>query len=84
MTVAGLGHFVHHFVVMTDYEKIMALPKPRKNNRKPFYTVIGGVKVQVHPHPLKGNLPMTRIRKVMREMLLEDMAREKKAAIRHA
>lgn len=84
MTVAGLGHFVHHFGVMTDYEKIMALPKPRKKTRKPFYTMIGGVKVLVHPHPLKGTLPMARIRKAMREMLLEDMASEKKIAARHA
>ena len=78
MRVATFGVVVHDSGIMTAEEKILALPKPRKNTRKPFYTVIGGVKVQVHPHPLKGTLPMARIRKAIREILLEDRALEKK------
>ena len=66
------------FDVMTDYEKIMALPKPRPNrNRKTIKAVIGGVEVLIPPLPYRSTLPMARIQRVMRQIILEDRMAEK-------
>ncbi len=79
MTVAGLGAVVHDSGFMTAEEKILALPKPLKNRRKPREVVIEGVRVTLYPHPLRSRLPMARVRKAMRQIIAEEQLEEAKA-----
>mgnify|MGYP000001592748 CR=1 FL=1 len=72
MTVAAFGAVVHDSCVMTAEEKILALPKPRKNTRKPYDVVIEGIRMTMYPHPLRSRLPMGRIRKAMSLVLAEE------------
>lgn len=72
MTVAGFGTIVHHLGVMIAKEKSKALAEPLpKRTSKPITTYIGGVEVILPPLPYRSSLPMARIKKVMRQFLLE-------------
>ncbi len=72
MTVAALGAVVHDSGVMTAEEKILALPKPLKNRRKPREVVIEGVRMILYPHPYRSRLPVGRIKKAMELVLAEE------------
>lgn len=57
-------------MIAKEKSKAQAEPLPKRNS-KPITTYIGGVEVVLPPLPYRSSLPMARIKRVMRQFLLE-------------